>query len=215
MTGQEEDGRKEREESAAAAFGPLGLLGPLGPLGRRMARALAEAQRAGARGEVPVGAAVFDAEGRLLAAAGNEVEARHDPSAHAEMLALRRAARRLGQKRLSGCELVVTLEPCPMCAFAASLFHVSRLVFGAYDPKGGGVEHGVRLYANAPHLHRPEVIGGVLASAAGELLSSFFRRLREEGRALPDAPVCGEVAPPSARALPPGGEEEGGGNGNG
>ncbi len=150
----------------------------LSPLGLKMHRALAEARRAAARGEVPVGAVVFDAEGRELAAAGNEVEVRRDPSAHAEMLALRRAARLVGEKVLEGCELVVTLEPCPMCAFAASLFRITRLTFGAYDPKGGAVEHGVRLYANAPHLHRPEVVGGVLASEAGALLSEFFEGLR-------------------------------------
>ena len=96
--------------------------------------ALAEARAAGARGEVPVGAVVTDATGALLAASGNEVEARGDPSAHAELLALRAAAARLGQKWLPGCTLTVTLEPCPMCAQAASLFRVGRIAFGAYDP---------------------------------------------------------------------------------
>src|SRR5579863_5744823 len=104
--------------------------------------ALAEARAAAARGEVPVGAVVLDASGTVLARAGNEVEARHDPTAHAELLALRAAAATRGDVRLPDCELVVTLEPCPMCAQAISLFRLRRLTFGAYDPKGGGVDHG-------------------------------------------------------------------------
>jgi tRNA(adenine34) deaminase len=136
--------------------------------------ALAEAAAAAARGEVPVGAVVTDAAGVPLARAGNEVEARRDPSAHAEMLALRAAATRCDSPRLPDCTLWVTLEPCPMCAQAASFFRVRRLVFGAYDPKGGGVEHGPRLYHQPSCHHAPEVVGGVRESEAASLLREFF-----------------------------------------
>ena len=140
--------------------------------------ALAEARAAAARGEVPVGAVVLDGSGAVLARAGNEVEARHDPSAHAELLALRAAAAALGQTRLADCDLVVTLEPCPMCAQAASLFRIRRLTFGAYDPKGGGVEHGARVFDVASCFHRPEVVGGVREAEAAELLRAFFTARR-------------------------------------
>jgi tRNA(Arg) A34 adenosine deaminase TadA len=143
-----------------------------------MDRALQEAAAAAARGEVPVGAVVTDAAGQALAAAGNEVEARNDPSAHAEMLALRDAARRLGTPRLVGCTLTVTLEPCPMCAQAASFFRVRRIVFGAYDPKGGGIEHGARVLAAPSCHHRPEVIGGVREGDCAALLRAFFAARR-------------------------------------
>ena len=139
-----------------------------------MRTALDEARAAGARGEVPVGALVLAADGRLLARAGNEVEARRDASAHAELLALRAAAHALGSARLPGCTLVATLEPCPMCAAAASHFRVARVLFGAYDPKGGGIEHGPRLYAQAGCLHRPEVVGGIEEREAAALLRRFF-----------------------------------------
>ncbi|MGC1409785.1 MAG: nucleoside deaminase [Acetobacteraceae bacterium] len=141
--------------------------------------ALAEARAAAARGEVPVGAVVLDGAGAVLARAGNEVEARHDPTAHAEMLALRAAAAARGETRLPDCELVVTLEPCPMCAQAASFFRVRRLVFGAYDPKGGGVEHGARVFDAASCSHRPEVVGGVREAEAGTLLRGFFGGKRQ------------------------------------
>lgn len=144
-----------------------------------MQRALAEASAAGARGEVPVGAVVTDAEGRVLAAAGNEVEARGDPTAHAEMLALRAAARGRGEKFLRGCTLSVTLEPCPLCAAAISLFRVDRLVFGAYDPKSGGVEHGPRVFEHPTCHYRPEIIGGVEEAAAAALLRDFFASRRD------------------------------------
>jgi tRNA(Arg) A34 adenosine deaminase TadA len=140
--------------------------------------ALAEADAAGQRGEVPVGAVVVDAAGALLACAGNEVEARHDASAHAEMLALRAAAAARGEPRLPDCELVVTLEPCPMCAQAISLFRIRRLTFGAYDPKGGGVVHNARIFDAASCHHRPEVIGGVREREAAALLQSFFAARR-------------------------------------
>jgi tRNA(Arg) A34 adenosine deaminase TadA len=140
--------------------------------------ALAEARAAAARGEVPVGAVVTDAAGLVLAQAGNEVEARRDPSAHAEMLALRAAAAAAGDKLLPEATLWVTLEPCAMCAAAASFFRVKRVVFGAYDPKGGGVEHGGRFYAQATCHHVPEVIGGLRESEAADLLRDFFAGLR-------------------------------------
>jgi tRNA(adenine34) deaminase len=140
--------------------------------------ALAEARAAAARGEVPVGAVVSDAAGRVLARAGNQVEALHDPSAHAEMLALRAAAAARGGKWLADCTLTVTLEPCPMCAQAASLFRVGRVVFGAYDPKGGGVEHGPRIFDQPTCHHRPEVVAGVRESEAAALLRAFFQARR-------------------------------------
>jgi tRNA(adenine34) deaminase len=147
-----------------------------------MALALREAQAAAERGEVPVGAVVLAPDGSVLAQAGNETEARHDASAHAELLALRTASARLGSARLTGCDLVVTLEPCPMCAQAISLFRIRRLVFGAYDPKGGGVDHGARVFDAPSCHHRPEVIGGVRESDAARLLRDFFATLRP-GRA--------------------------------
>jgi tRNA(adenine34) deaminase len=139
-----------------------------------MDMALAEARAAAARGEVPVGAVVLDAAGVVLARAGNEVEARRDASAHAELLALRAATAVRGDARLPDCELVVTLEPCPMCAQAISLFRIRRLTFGAYDPKGGGVEHGARVFDAVSCHHRPEVVGGVRESEAAALLQGFF-----------------------------------------
>lgn len=143
-----------------------------------MAMALEEARAAAARGEVPVGAVVIGPDGAVLGRAGNQTEARNDPTAHAELLALRQAAAALGAPRLPDCDLVVTLEPCPMCAQAASLFRVRRLVFGAYDPKGGGVEHGARVFDAASCHHRPEVVGGVGEQAASALLRGFFAARR-------------------------------------
>jgi tRNA(Arg) A34 adenosine deaminase TadA len=140
--------------------------------------ALDEARAAAARGEVPVGAVVTDASGAVLARAGNEVEARQDPSAHAEILALRAAAAARGTKWLADCTLTVTLEPCPMCAQAASLFRVKRLVFGAYDPKSGGVEHGARIFAAASCHHAPELVGGLREADCAALLRDFFAARR-------------------------------------
>jgi tRNA(adenine34) deaminase len=140
--------------------------------------ALAEARAAAARGEVPVGAVLVGPDGAVLACAGNEVEARHDATAHAEMLALRAAAARRREPRLPDCDLFVTLEPCPMCAQAISIFRIRRLVFGAYDPKGGGVEHGMRVFDATSCFHRPEVIGGVREAEAAALLQDFFAKRR-------------------------------------
>ena len=142
-----------------------------------MEAALAEAKAAGARGEVPVGAVIVGPDGMVLAAAGNEVEAAHDASAHAELLAMREAARAMGG-RLAGCDLYVTLEPCAMCAGAMVHFRLRRLVFGAYDPKGGGVDHGARVFAAPGCLHVPEVLGGVREAECGDLLRAFFKELR-------------------------------------
>jgi len=143
-----------------------------------MALALAEAEAAAARGEVPVGAVLVDDEGYVLAAAGNQVEGDQDPTAHAEMLVLRAGAARLGAKLLPGCDLYVTLEPCAMCAAAIAFAHLRRLYFGAYDPKGGAVEHGPRLFDQPTTHHRPEIYGGIAERKAGELLSNFFRDRR-------------------------------------
>ncbi|MBF0332304.1 MAG: nucleoside deaminase [Alphaproteobacteria bacterium] len=143
-----------------------------------MSLAFDEARAAAQRGEVPVGCVVVGPDGRVLAQAGNRTEADSDPTAHAEILALRAACAALGQPRLEGCDLWVTLEPCPMCAAAISLARVRRLYFGAYDPKGGGVEHGARVYDHATCHHRPEIYGGLRESEAAALLRAFFKTLR-------------------------------------
>ncbi|MGE5268360.1 MAG: nucleoside deaminase [Thiohalocapsa sp.] len=143
-----------------------------------MVRALAEALAAGTAGEVPVGAVLVGADGVVVAAAGNRVECDHDPTAHAEMLVLRAGAARLGAKRLDGCDLYVSLEPCPMCAAAIALAHIRRLYFAAYDPKGGGVEHGPRIFQQPTCHHHPEVYGGIAERAAASLLRRFFRARR-------------------------------------
>ncbi len=139
--------------------------------------ALAEAERAGARGEVPVGAALI-AGAIVLAAAGNRVEELGDPTAHAEILAIRAAVRHGLGPHLTGCDLYVTLEPCAMCAAAASFARLRRVYFGAYDPKMGGIEHGARVFARSTCHHRPEVIGGVEERAAAALLKAFFTQRR-------------------------------------
>ena len=144
-----------------------------------MELALAEARLAAARGEVPVGAVVLGPDGRVLARAGNEVEARRDASAHAELLALRVAAAGLGDARLPGCDLFVTLEPCPMCAGAISLARIRRLYFAAPDPKGGGVEHGPRVFNQPTCHHAPEVYGGLREAEAAALLRAFFAGRRD------------------------------------
>jgi tRNA(adenine34) deaminase len=136
--------------------------------------ALSQAHAAGLRGEVPVGAVVVGSDGSILAAAGNEVEARNDASAHAELLALRAASAIRGEPRLPDCDLVVSLEPCPMCAQAISLFRIRRLIFGAYDPKGGGVDHGARVFDAVSCHHRPDVVGGVQETQAATMLRGFF-----------------------------------------
>ena len=143
--------------------------------------ALEEARAAANRGEVPVGAVVISPEGAILARAGNRGEELH-AAAHAELLAMLAAVEKLRQPRLAGCDLVVTLEPCPMCAAAASLFRIRRLVFGAYDPKGGGIEHGPRIFSSAACNHRPEIIAGVRESECAAILKDFFAALRPGSR---------------------------------
>ena len=142
-----------------------------------MSVALEEARAAALRGEVPVGAAVVS-EGRVIARAGNRTRELNDPTAHAEMLAIRMACTVLGQERLAGCDLHVTLEPCPMCAAAISFARIRRLYFGASDAKGGAVENGVRLYGSASCHHTPEVYGGMSEGEAAALLRDFFTTKR-------------------------------------
>jgi tRNA(Arg) A34 adenosine deaminase TadA len=144
-----------------------------------MGEALAEAGLAAAAGEVPVGAVLVDAaSGAILARAHNRVERDGDPTAHAEMLAIRAAAAASGLKRLTGADLYVTLEPCPMCATAIAFARLRRVVFGAYDPKGGGVDHGPRIFQQPTCHHCPEVVGGVQEQACGALLRDFFQARR-------------------------------------
>jgi tRNA(Arg) A34 adenosine deaminase TadA len=146
---------------------------------RFMDRALAEAKLAAQAGEVPVGAVVVDAEaGIVVAAAHNRVERDRDPTAHAEMLAIRAAAAALGRTRLDGLDLYATLEPCAMCAQAIAFARLRRLYWGASDPKGGGVENGPRIFAQSTCHHRPELYGGIGERDAAELLQDFFRKLR-------------------------------------
>lgn len=149
--------------------------------GSPMALALAEAETAAACGEVPVGAVLVDMAGRVVAADHNRVEADRDPTAHAEMLVLRAAARHLGGPNLAGCDLWVTLEPCAMCTAAIGLARLRRLYFGAYDAKAGAVEHGPRLFARNAVRHRPEIYGGIDEVRAARLLREFFRERRQPG----------------------------------
>ncbi len=151
---------------------------PIDAMPTAMALALAEAAAGAEQGEVPVGAVLLDPAGAVLAASGNRVERDRDPTAHAEMLVLRAGAARLGAKQLDGCDLYVTLEPCPMCAAAIGLSRIRRLYFGAYDPKGGGVEHGPRIFDQPTCHHRPEIYGGIAERAAGDLLRRFFAARR-------------------------------------
>ena len=142
-----------------------------------MAQALALAQAGAMAGEVPVGAVVVR-EGRIIAAAHNAPRALNDPTAHAEMLVIREAARVLGAQRLDDCELWVTLEPCAMCAGAIAHARIARLYYGAGDAKGGAVEHGARLFEQAQCLHRPEIYPGIGEGEAAGLLREFFRERR-------------------------------------
>lgn len=139
-----------------------------------MDMALQEAAAAAERGEVPVGAVVVGPDRGVLARAGNRVLELADPSAHAELLAIRMAAQHLNSERLVGCDLYVTLEPCPMCAGAITLARIRRLYYGAEDAKAGGVDHGPRVFSHATCHHVPEVYGGLQASASARLLKQFF-----------------------------------------
>ena len=139
--------------------------------------ALEEARAAATRGEVPVGAVIVQ-DGKEIARAGNRTLADRDPTAHAELLAIREAARSLRSERLTDCDLYVSLEPCAMCAAAMSFARIRRLYYGAADPKGGAVDNGVRFFAEATCHHRPEVYGGINESEAGALLKDFFAARR-------------------------------------
>ncbi|ODR95292.1 CMP deaminase [Methyloceanibacter stevinii] len=140
--------------------------------------ALDEARAAADRGEVPVGAVVADANGSVLARTGNRTLELRDPTAHAEILALRAAAAALGSERLIDCDLYVTLEPCAMCAGAISFARIRRLYFGAGDPKGGAVEHGPRFFSQPTCHHAPEIYGGIGETASSSLLRDFFAARR-------------------------------------
>ena len=142
-----------------------------------MQLALEEARAAAERGEVPVGAVIVR-DGRLLARAGNRPRELSDPTAHAEILAIREACRIQGDERLTGCDLYVTLEPCTMCAAAISFARLRRVYFGAADPKCGAIESGVRFFASATCHHVPDVYGGLSETEAAELLKSFFATRR-------------------------------------
>ncbi|MDX2073347.1 MAG: nucleoside deaminase [Alphaproteobacteria bacterium] len=142
-----------------------------------MHAALELAHAAFVRGEVPVGA-VLVREGKVIASAHNLTETDRDPTAHAEMLAIRAACETLGTPRLSDCDLYVTLEPCPMCAAAIGFARIRRLYFGAYDAKGGGVENGPRIFSQATCHHTPEIYGGIQEQECGELLKAFFKARR-------------------------------------
>lgn len=142
-----------------------------------MEAAIEEAEAAAKRGEVPVGAAIV-CNGEIVARAGNRTLELKDPTAHAEMLALREACGKLDNERLTGCDLYVTLEPCPMCAAAISFARIRRLYYGAEDPKGGAVEHGVRFFGDPSCHHVPDVYSGMAASRASQILKGFFAAKR-------------------------------------
>ena len=143
-----------------------------------MAAALVEARAAALRSEVPVGAVVVDPAGRIVAAAGNRTRELNDPTAHAEIVALRAACTIAGSERLSAHSLYVTLEPCAMCAAAIGFARIERLYYGAPDPKGGGVDHGARVFVHATCHHAPEVFGGIGEGEAAALLTAFFAARR-------------------------------------
>ena len=144
-----------------------------------MAEALLDARAAAARGEIPVGAVIVDsASGQIIARAGNTTEAAHDPTAHAEMTVIQQACKLKGTPRLTECDLYVTLEPCPMCATALSFARLRRVYFGAYDPKGGGIDHGPKIFSHPTCHHKPEVYGGIDEQACAVILKEFFKDRR-------------------------------------
>ena len=149
------------------------------PASSQMALALAEARAAAQCGEVPVGAVVSGPDGAIIAAAGNRTRELADPTAHAEMLAIRAAAAALGSERLIGCSLYVTLEPCAMCAAAIAQARIALLVYGASDPKSGGVAHGARVFSHSQSHHVPEVVSGIAEVEAAGLLRAFFAARRQ------------------------------------
>lgn len=143
-----------------------------------LTHALEQAHKAAAAGEVPVGAVIVDSDGTVIAAAHNLVVARHDPTAHAELLAIRAACAAVGSERLAGYDLYVTLEPCPMCAQAISFARIRRVYFGAYDEKSGGVENGARIFSQPSCHHKPDIYGGMQESECSQLLKDFFKDRR-------------------------------------
>ncbi|MBT6190787.1 MAG: nucleoside deaminase [Tateyamaria sp.] len=143
-----------------------------------MSEALVQARAAADRGEVPVGAVIVDGVGQVIASAGNRTRELNDPTAHAEVLAIRAACSALGVERLPSCDLYVTLEPCPMCAAAISNARIGRLYYGASDPKSGGIEQGPRVFSHTQCHHAPEVYDGIDAGASGDLLKAFFKGRR-------------------------------------
>jgi tRNA(adenine34) deaminase len=143
-----------------------------------MALAIEAAREAASAGEVPVGAVIVDPSGAVIATAANRTRRDRDPTAHAEMLAIREAAARLGNERLDGCDLWVSLEPCAMCAGAIAQARIARLYYGAADPKGGAIEHGPRLFGQPTVHHRPEIYGGIGEQEASLLLRDFFSARR-------------------------------------
>lgn len=151
----------------------------ISPFASHMSSAIAEAESAASRGEVPVGAAIAGPDGSLISSAGNRTRELGDPTAHAEILAIRAACRILGNSRLSGCSMHVTLEPCAMCAAAISHARIERLYFGASDPKSGGVVHGARVFEHPQCHFVPEVYSGIGEAVSARLLKEFFSRLRQ------------------------------------
>ena len=145
-----------------------------------MQAAMTQAESAFGRGEVPVGCVIVDgASGEIISSASNRTEELDDPTAHAELLAIRAATSKVGSARLTDCDLYVTLEPCPMCATAISFARIRRVYFGAYDPKSGGVDHGPRIFEQPTCHHKPEVYGGISETACGEILKNFFKAKRQ------------------------------------
>jgi tRNA(adenine34) deaminase len=167
-----EEPRPNKIDPATAKTGPVDT-----GASDAMSLAFAEARAAAGRGEVPVGAVIVR-DGRVVASAGNRPRDLRDPSAHAEMLAIRQACEALDDERLSGCDLYVTLEPCTMCAAAISFARIRRVYFAAHDPKGGAVENGVRFFHQPTCHHAPEVYGGIRESEAARLLQDFFEARR-------------------------------------
>lgn len=145
--------------------------------GSFMQLALEQARRAAQNGEVPIGAVIVKGD-NVIASAHNLTETKNDPTAHAELVAIRAACEALGNPRLSDCDMYVTLEPCPMCATAISFARIRRLYFGASDEKGGGVENGPRIFSQSTCHHKPEIYGGMSERECGELLTGFFKERR-------------------------------------
>jgi tRNA(adenine34) deaminase len=143
-----------------------------------MEHAIIEAKKAFSKEEVPVGVVIVDAFGNIIASSHNQMVQRNDPTAHAELLAIQKACRIKGRGRLEDCDIYVTLEPCPMCAQAISFARLRRLYFGAYDPKGGGVDHGPHIFNSSSCYHAPETVGGLEGEQCSHLLRDFFKKVR-------------------------------------